>query len=233
MRIVTSVHCDVANAIIELYEKQRSYQALRPIARKMNGWGVQMALTLKTSEKSTFNPGAVWAPVGGIFTLGASANLLSEAVRTNILNFYYLVPQLRARGRCTAGLQPDAPVRSLLIQNDLKFRDWLFDQLAPVATNEITLPDLPGGPLERNVLSHEVSFQVVSTGGISPAWKLDFANYNQSGVFLEATRDRVHTLLITMGPGDGSGLKGAAKDVALSSSIGLSVTNHLQGLRSR
>jgi hypothetical protein len=232
--IVTSVHCEVINAVVDLYNQSKRYPDLRPIADNMRTWGVQMALTLKTRENSTFNPSAVWTPISpASFALGASATLSSEAIRTNILNFYYSVAELRARGPCTTGVQPHSGVTSLLIQSDLKFGDWLFDQVTTAVTNETSVPTSPAGPLKQNVLSHEVSFEVVSTGGITPAWKLVEANINQYGTFLQATRDRTHDLLITMGPGDSSGLKGAAKDSHLAQTIGIAVANNLQSLRPR
>jgi hypothetical protein len=229
--IVTSVHCEVINAVVSLYDDAKRYPDLRPMTQKMNTWGVQMALTLKTREMSTANPTAVWTPatIAG-FTLGASATLSSEAIRTNILNFYYSVADLRRRGKCTTGRQPHSPVTSLLIQSDLKFRDWLYDQIAPAATGEINLPVDTGGPLERNVLSHEVSFEVVTGGGINPAWILTEATINQGGTFLQATRDRTHSLLITMGPGNNAGLTGAARDAHLASSIGNAVANQVTRL---
>ncbi len=232
--IVTSVHCEVINAVVSLYDHARRYDSLKPIARKMDTWGVQLALTLKTRENSTINPTGVWVPATlASFTLGATGTASSEAIRTNILNFYYSVADLRRRGKCTTGRQPRSPVTSLLIQSDLKFRDWLYDQLAPAATGEIDLPVDKAGPLERNVLSHEVSFEVVTSGGINPAWTLTEATINQGGTFLQATRDRTHTLLITMGPGNNAGLMGAARDAHLASSIGLAVANQARRLQLR
>jgi hypothetical protein len=125
-------------------------------------------------------------------------------------------------------------VTSLLIQNDLKFGQWLYDQIGPVITDEVNLPVDKGGVFERNVLSHEVSFEVVTTGGIHPAWILTEGTINKGdGPFLQATRDRTHTLLITMGPGNNAGLTGAAKDVFLSQSIGLAVANQARRLQLR
>jgi hypothetical protein len=233
--IVTSVHCEVANAIIDLYEDARRYpDTVGPIARKMSTWGLQMVLNLKTRENSTANPTGLWAPTNLLsFTLGVSGTASSEAIRINILNFYYSVAELRLRGRCKTGVQPDAPVTSLLIQSDLKFKDWLYDQITTAVVGDTQVPIGTGGPLKQNVLSHEVSFEVVTTGGINPAWKLTEGTINQSGTFLQATRDRTHDLTITMGPGDNAGLKGAARDADLAARIGQSISNHAQGLQVR
>ena len=56
------------------------------------------------------------------------------------------------------------------------------------------------GPLGKNVITHEVKFRVVTTGDITPAWKLVQVNVNQTGNLFEVSRLRTHDLLITMGP---------------------------------
>ena len=67
-----------------------------------------------------------------------------------------------------------------------------------VATGDITSVG------KQNVLSHEVTFEVISSGNITPAWKLVRANFNQSGSFFTTSRDRKHDLIITFGPLDTS-----------------------------
>jgi hypothetical protein len=159
---------------------------MKSLTDKMKSWGVQMVLSLKTEEKGSLNPTVVWVPASpptAIFTLAGSATLSSDAIRTNKLYFYYTVPELRRRNHCPTGIQPDAPVSSPLIQSDLKLADWLYDQLAPAATKEVSFPTSPVGPLKQNVLFHEVSFEVVTGAGLTPAWKLVRANFNQSGTF--------------------------------------------------
>ena len=232
--VVQSVHCEVVNAVSDLYRQADRYPAMRSFTDKIKDWGVQMMLSLKTEEKGTLNPIVVWTPVSpptSIFTLAGSATLSSDAIRTDKLYFYYTVSELRHRNHCPTGVQPQAPVSSPLIQSDLKLADWLYDQLAPVATNEVSVPTSAAGPLKQNVLYHEVSFEVVTTGGLTPAWKLVRATVNQSGTLLAATRDRTHDLQITMGPGDNNGLKGQAANAQLSADIGFSVSNGL-GLKS-
>jgi hypothetical protein len=231
--IVHSIHCDVINAFKDIYAKAEKYPDVRPFTDKLTNWGVQLTLSLKTEEKGTLNPVVVWTPVSpasAIFTLGASATLSADAIRTDKLYFYYTVAELRSRHTCTTGIQPRGPVTSLLIQNDLKLRDWLYDQFPIVSTNEVSVPTSNAGPLKQNVLSHEVSFEVVSAGGLTPAWKLARVSVNQSGTFLAATRDRTHGLIITMGPGDSKGLVGPAKDSHLATDIGASVANSVRSL---
>jgi hypothetical protein len=195
----------------------------------MSNWGAQMALSLKTEEKSGFNPSVLWTPISpasSVFTLGASATISADAIKTAILNYYYTVPELLKRGPCKTGSQPEGTVSSLLIQNDLGFGEWLFDQLAPTSTQEITLPASQNTPVKQNVLQFHVIFEVVTSGTITPAWKLVRAQVNQSGTFASASRDRTHDLLITLGPGNSSGLKGPAKDSHLAQEIGMAIRNN-------
>jgi hypothetical protein len=49
-----------------------------------------------------------------------------------------------------------------------------------------------------------VKFEVVSTGSITPAWKLVRVNFDQTGSLMTGTRDRTHDLIITFGPLDKS-----------------------------
>ncbi len=226
--IVKSVHCELTRAIQRLYVKAKTYKDVRPLAATMSTWGAQMALSLKTEEKSGFNPTVLWTPLSppsSIFTLGASATLSADATRIANLNYYYTIPELLQRGACKTGQQPDAPATSLLIQNDLGFGEWLFDQLPLAGTNEVNYPDSQNSPLKQNVLQYHIIFEVVTSGSITPAWKLVRSQYNQSGTFASASRDRTHDLLITLGPGDQGGLKGAAKDSHLAQEIGLAVRN--------
>jgi hypothetical protein len=237
--IVTSVHCEVANAVKFVIDQDRRGAAVngRRSAAWLDKWGAQIALTLTVEEKSTLNPTAVWTPLSppsAIFTLGGSATLSTDATRIDKLNFYYTVSELYKRAPCTTGVQPAAPTTSLLIQSDLKLTEWLMDQLTPVGTSEINQPVSSGGVFKQNVLSHEVKFEVVSTGGVTPAWKLVRANFNQSSTLFATTRDRTHDLLITFGPIDptqkNGGLVTAAANAHLASQIGLSVSTNLKGL---
>jgi hypothetical protein len=238
--IITSVHCEVANAVKEVRDRDKDAAARglnhgKRSAKWLDNWGAQMALTLTVEEKSTLNPTAVWTPLNpSMFTLGGTGTLSSDATRIDKLNYYYTVQDLYRWPSCETGDQPPGvPATSLLIQSDLKLNEWLFDQLAPVGTMEINPPGSSGNIYKQNVLSHEVKFEVISTGGITPAWKLVRANFNQSGTFFAATRDRTHDLLITFGPIDptqkNGGLNRPAEDAHLASQVGLSVSNSLKG----
>jgi hypothetical protein len=236
--IVTSVHCEVADAVKYVIDQDiaDSKQFHEPReATWFYNWGAQVALTLTVEEKSAINPTSVLTPKGTpstIFTFGSSASLSADATRIDKVNFYYTVAQLYKRAPCARGVQPkNTTASSLLIQSDLKLSQWLQDQILPVATGEVSQPTSSSGIFKQNVLSHEVKFEVITTGSVTPAWKLVQVNFNQSGTFLMGTRDRTHDLVITFGPGNSQGLTGtAAINSHLASEIGVAVSTQLQNL---
>jgi len=235
--IVTSVHCEVANAVRyvidqDIADAKQFHQ--RRAATWFYNWGAQVALTLTIKENSAANPNFVWTPPGtpkSTFTLGASATLSAAATRVDKANFYWTVAELYRRAPCATGVQPkNQTATSLLIQSDLKLKQWLQDQILPVATGEVTEPTSSKGPLGQNVIRHQVTFEVVSTGGLTPAWKLIPVNFNQSGTFLTASRDRTHDLIVTFGPGSGKGLSDPAINAHLAAQIGVAVSNSLRNV---
>lgn len=228
--IVGNVKCEVQDAINDLYRLNS-----RPFLDST--WGVQIALNLTMVEKGALNPAGIYAPVSPIstvFTLGVGGELSSEATRTEKLSSYYTVQELRRLGRCVnRGSGP------FLLQGDLKLNEWLMD-VQTVANTGAT--DLNAGLAvfgKDGVLSHEVKFDVVTSGNITPSWTFLTGSINPAGTtFLTARRERSHDLTITFGPTQEiPGTKGrrgptrSAADAALASDIGLSVANSLRRLR--
>ena len=216
-RIVHSVHCEIFNAV----------RTVDP-ALFMNNWGAQVLLTLQIDEQSTFSPNAVWlvpSPLTSIFTLGAGAALSSKGTRIEKLNFFYSVDAIRSMPistKCTFHPSSD----SLLIQSDLGLYDWLQAEAIGVDTAEFGAPADPNSIFKQNVLQHEVKFDVVSSGNINPAWKLLRATIDQSGSLFSISRERIHDLLITLGPIDPkatTGLVPTAESVHLASQINLNL----------
>jgi len=95
--------------------------------------------------------------------------------------------------------QPHPP-GSLLIQSDLKLAQWLSSVTTLAATGEIAVPTSPDMPLKQNAFSHEVKFDVESTGSINPSWILREFTVNMSSTLFSTSRTRLHDLSITFGP---------------------------------
>jgi hypothetical protein len=229
--IVTSVHCDVANAVWAVINKD-SYGDLRhlgPVEKEWyQHWGAEIALTLALDDATTLAPNAVGmppSPANAIFTIGGNASISSEATRTDKVNYFFTMKQLYKRAPCKTGLQPQQGAPSIIIQNDLQTKAWLNDQLLPYQTREANLETSAKGILGQNVLSHEMKFIVTTSGGINPAFTLTRATVNQSGTFFNTSRNRTSDLLITFGPLDptqpNGGLIAQAEIAHQTSQIGL------------
>ncbi len=206
--IVNSVHCDLKNAVLyALGPSSRPQNRAKKQAFFTSDWGAQMALTLTVEEKWILNPVVVVTPMtppSQVFTLGLGATVSADATRKETLNLYYTVADLRSGRPCPEpnNLEPNAPREPLLLQNDLKLKEWLLDEVMLVGTNEIGAPIDPGNIYKQNVLQHEVKFEVITNGTLAPALKLVTSNVNQSGTFFSTTRDRTHDLIVTFGPVD-------------------------------
>jgi hypothetical protein len=192
--IVKNIKCEVRDALAKIYtdKTQKTF---------LDNWGVQMTLNLQIDEKSEANPTANWAPPSpatALFNLGAEANLSSAATRIDKINFFFTVPELRNLSKCYDEERPGGP---MLMQSDLKLYDWIIANLQASATGQIPYSRYrPDGPLGADVFSHEVRFAVVTSGGITPGWKLSRVDVNPAGTFLSASRTRTHDLTITFGP---------------------------------
>jgi hypothetical protein len=65
-------------------------------------------------------------------------------------------------------------------------------------------------------LHYEVSFEIINSGNLTPAWSFSRVSVNPAGTTLaSASTDRTHDLQITMGPGNTTGLTGTASTAKL------------------
>jgi hypothetical protein len=91
-----------------------------------------------------------------------------------------------------------------------------------------------GDALKDTVLSHDIKFEITTSGNVTPSWTLTRVTVNPSGPFFSTSRDRTHDLTITLGPGDKTGFLGrAAADASVSIQIGNAVASSIQSLAVR
>jgi len=221
--IVQNVTCEVRDAVNHLYEKMKNRPHLF-----LDTWGAQITLNLAVEEKSEVNPTAAWFP-NTVFSLIGGVNASADATRTDILNSYFTIAELRRLQACNPLARPDG---SFLLASDLKLESLLFDSVTAGDTQQINFTtDTTKGPFGQRVISHEVKFIVTTSGNVTPTWKLSrVVSVNSTGTFLAAQRNRTHDLTITLGPTDETGTapSKSAADVALSSLIGVTVGNSIQ-----
>lgn len=231
--VVSSIHCELSSAVYEFIEadiRNMKRNANRRNAAWFDKWGVQVALTLSVQERISVNPSAIWTPPAAgntQFALSGGVSGSSEASRINKANYFYTVKQLYDRGPCK-GAQPSTGSGSPLIQNNLGVADWLFDQMPPSGTNEIIYPTSASGAFGQNVLSHEVKFEVITSGGLTPTWTLSRVAINPDGTLVGASRNRVSDLIVTFGPldpkQDNKGLISEAENVHFVQQLGLATS---------
>src|SRR5215469_6558541 len=196
--IVGSIRCEIRNAFAQIYwdDLEAAKANGHRSAAFLDDWGAQIQLSLSVEEKTILAPTASWMP-NAIFSLFGSATGSSDATRIDKMNYFYSVAELRSRQGCLPGAPAGSHPASLLVQSDLKLYNWLSSLILPVVTDDISAVE------KQNAVSHEVRFEVVSTGSINPAWRLSRVfSVNQLGTLITASRDRTHDLLITLGPVD-------------------------------
>lgn len=240
--IVESIQCEIRQAVIYVISKDSTNpKILNPgphTAWLFNDWGAQVQITLTVDEQSALSPSGSYFP--NIFTLFGGANVSSEATRTDTLNYYYTVKDFYSLGVCAPNFIAtdieNHPVGSLLIQSDLKLRDWLLAVVLGKGTDQIPM-NIPNSAKNssnaKNAISHDVKFQVITSGNITPTWKLALATINPTAPFSTASRTRTHELLITFGPNDPTtnslGPNSPATGTFLAQQIGSAISN--AGLR--
>lgn len=129
---------------------------------------------------------------------------------------------------CLTGKSANA---SLFVESDLKLSDWLraVTNLQHRQQSNFQLPDSFGG--NSGVISHEVKFEIVSSGNASAMWKLEpiSANTGSSPLFA-ASRDRTQDLILTLGPQSNGNLKPAGQNSANAAEIAAAIRNAFTGL---
>ena len=83
---------------------------------------------------------------------------------------------------------------SLLLESDLGFYKWLKNA-GDMRTTMVS------DNTQQQVLSYEVSFEIISSGNVTPTWKLVRVTTPNGGLPLFSTkRDRTHDVTLTIGP---------------------------------
>jgi len=237
--IVRSIHCEIKDAVTYVIgtEDQDAQKMVPPrpsLADWLLDWGAQMQITLTVDELSSLSPSGLYSPIN-IFSLLGGASVSSEATRIETLNYYYPVTDLYYSRACldqrdiNDSHSTNHPTGSLLIQSDLKLKEWLLGIVTGKLTGDISITNpTPGNnPIAKNAITHEITFKVITNGNITPSWKLVRATINPTPPLFMASRTRTHDLLITFGPNNKGQLATPAANTFLASQIGLAIRNQM------
>jgi hypothetical protein len=184
------------------------------------------------------------------FSLGLGGTVSSTATRVDKFDPYYSVKELMRpytkQSICAGGspyIQNDflwkgwVPAQSspFIIESDLGIKEWLVG--AMIVDNALTSDPVPsqlsgnggkggkGGDNgqvtgAKDTVSLEIKFIIVTSGSVTPTWKLVRISANSSSPFFNTGRTRTHDLIITIG--DPSVI---SSNTHLASQIGNSVSN--------
>jgi hypothetical protein len=210
----------------------------------VNKWAVQVTLNLIIVENSALTPGAslnnvyrnatttfpgaaaITTPQSLSIGLGGTAS--STATRNDKLNMFFMVKELLYG---TPSIQktciPPPTTADLFLQSDLKIYDWLSAALLPYGTGIIGYAN---NSTAQNAITHDIKFEIVSSGNINPQWKLVRVSANTSSTLLAAGRDRTQELIITFGPAQKGMLAPPAASSHQATETGAAVSQAIQSL---
>jgi hypothetical protein len=247
--IVRNVRCEVQDAVVRLYTDNQDIDPYNRNLKWFDSWAAQISLTLTMDEKGILNPTAnvlPKSPLTSVFNLSVGATVSTEAQRVDKIGSFFTVAELKSLRACDPRDRNRGP---FILQSNLKLFDWLQATMISIDNRDTPAPADSGGPFQSNVLSHEVKFDIVSTGTANPGWVLTNGTINQGGTLFSASRDRTQDLTITFGPPDPKwaefidpvtrrravrprALGQAAGNAALASDIGIAIGNAVRnGLR--
>jgi len=217
----------------------------RDLSWFVNKWSVQVTLNLNIIENSSLTPGVSYNNIyrNGItsfpgaaaittpqsLSLGFGATGTVSATRNDKLNMFYTVKELlngpdSTQSPCLNTTQANA---SLFLESDLKIYDWLSASILPYGVGVI---DYANNSTAQNAITHDIKFEIVSSGSVNPQWKLVRFTGNTSPALLAAGRDRTQELIITFGPTQKGMLATAAANSHLATETGAAVSEAIQGL---
>jgi hypothetical protein len=194
-------------------------------------WGVTLALYLTVEEQTALNPGVAFntpmipgtilfpnkisVPGPQSYSFGLGGTLSADAFRQDKFTFFYLVKDLEGDTPSVCyvkgadhppGLRDPKDLRdpedlqgsSLLLESDLGIEKWLQNAM------NVRLsvgPSRPAASLTQESFSYDVKFDIVSSGNITPTWKLvRVSTGNGSLPFFNTKRERIHEMQLTFGP---------------------------------
>jgi hypothetical protein len=234
-KVVNLVKCEVGRAVVSALrydqENVRQFPGRKRSIKWLEKWGAWLTIKFTVVEKGSLNPGVTTKdplPNSQMFTLGLGGLFSSEATRVEQVQYLIIFQDyIPPSGRIEADPPPCRQLHgSILLQSDLKVKDWLDASLYPhFITNNIR-------PVPPKVLSYDISFAAVASGSITPTWTL--TRVTATGNPLAGiSRSRTDGLTITMGEVDAK-LRTPSRellDANLASQIRSAITEPLQAPR--
>ncbi|TPK89443.1 hypothetical protein [Mesorhizobium sp. B2-4-17] len=230
--VAQQIECELAGALSELHGNIQGKPLLESQYGFVFGWNAQVNLTFAADEQSTLNPTPSFITAlhplakSQTFTLGLSGTYKNQATRTDKFTITYKVKDFIGGKKfdCKTG-RPEPG--TLFVRSDLKIKEWLYQALNITVSQggQSEVSAHPKYPSKIDAISHDIRFDIVSSGGVAPTWKL--VRFGTGGnPLLSGQRDRSQDLVLTMGPPDKANpdeLGPAAQVSSLSSQLANSI----------
>lgn len=249
--VVSRVKCELVRAA-QLVERGDIDNQIRSSQGRqlewLNTWGADVALFLTVDEKSTLSPGlslntplannikmfpgAASLTTAQSYATGLGGSLSSDAYRQDKVHIFYkfsdlIGPDKNLPTKDTlinrSCIKPNAS-GTLFLDTDLKLYDWIRTVTNLQETNSANFKDKDSFAA-TGVISHEVKFEIVSTGSVTPTWKLVRVSANSGTTLFNASRDRTQDLIVTLGPASDGTLSQKGQNSALASEIGAAIVS--------
>ena len=203
IRIVNHVECEIALGL---------YQAKRLKLPWLMDWGVTVTQSITAEDQSGIAPGitlvqplqnAIFTfPTGGnvtsaqSFSVSLGATGSANALRTETIQYTLSNRDLLRL------LDPDClnHQHGVLIDGDLKIREFIYDKAAIAASNNAILSGSSSQRPSFNTWTEEITFVAAYGGTATPTWKLARLTANASSNLAVAERTNTNDLIITLGP---------------------------------
>lgn len=169
-------------------------------------WGTTISLNLIWDEQSSINPGLTYTtPIGTgsqTFSLGGGLTGSAHATRNEAITFTLenktLLREAMLTRRAQSGLDCSALEEGATVQSDLKIDEFIYDKATIAGGHEARTR-----PIEYpqfSTFQETLTFVVTFSGNVTPSWKLIRLSVNPSTPFIDASRIKTSTIIITLGP---------------------------------
>jgi hypothetical protein len=201
--VVDHITCEVSQALAQAAIKYNNLPWL------YKDWGTAVTLSITVEDQTGLSPGisflkplnnvlfpfatggTVTSPQSLSFSVGGTASV--NGLRTETIQ--YTVRNKDAIAHSNCGNIGDG----ILIDGDLKIREFIFDKVQIVAAGN-GLWDLKNPPY--NTWTEEITFVASYGGTATPTWHLARISANASSNLIIAQRTNTNDLIITLGPLD-------------------------------
>jgi hypothetical protein len=206
--LVDHVTCEIARGLAQTV---REWPGVSELGLGRD-WGTAVTLSMTVEDQTGLSPGVTLAqPLPNVvFPFGTGGNVISpqsfstsiggtasvNSLRTEIIQYTFKNKDAIALSKCgNTGA-------GILIDGDLKIREFVFDKAQIVAAGNGLFDPLSADKLPYNAWTEEITFVASYGATATPTWKLARVSANASSNLVVAERINTNDLIITLGPID-------------------------------